>query len=497
MAFLSDTIDVSKLRYDQFNLIAAGCGTGKSHWVINHLLTDLGDVRPCDVMFVTSRSITRDQQARNSGISAFNPDIVDYWNDGGELQDHGLTIMTYDRLVKIIKDGCQNDVELLSHLKVVVFDECHTLFSDLFIGGVDSIKEWVREVIYRNGKLFIGMTATPAIIAADGKHWGIPIVKINAETVVRYRAKHLICTNFKTIPYLIGTNRLPGKTMIMCSTVADCFTLQDQMQNAAVIISPHAKGFTEEMRQIRAYIVKNESLPDFFIYTKPDGTTERRPLDVLIATSTLREGVTLREESGVRNIISCIPDELHVTQFAGRCRYDLDNLIVAQHSAYSDKDKTSAYVLKSREKFKQYIENKECAEWFNSISHLVKHDIYGVRKFFLGTDDMAFINYINRRWLVPKGVDADPYRIWKIEDKNEIIAMANKCRLFSLWPYEVSFIKVIKLLQNGLGYEVDSGRVILGGSKQTYKLVVSYDAESATYVPQFPTIAEGFDDEEE
>lgn len=497
MAFLSDTIDVSKLRYDQFNLIAAGCGTGKSHWVINHLLTDLGDVQPCDAMFVTSRSITRDQQARNANISLFNPDIVDYWNDGKELADFGLTIMTYDRLAQILQDGCGNDTELLSNLKAVVFDECHALFSDLFIDGMSNIRQWVREVIYRAGKLFIGMTATPTIIAVDGQSWGIPIVKINPEVVVRYKAKHLICTNFDTIPYLIGTNRLPGKTMIMCGTIADCFMLQSQMQNAAVIISPHKKEFTGEMRRIRAHIIKNESLPDYFNFTKPDGSVERRPLEVLIATSTLREGLTLREDSGVRNIISCIPDELHVTQFVGRCRYDLDNIVVADRPTHVDNKKISPYVLHSRRMFKQYMENKECTEWFNSISHLVKHDVYGVRKFVLGTDNITFINYINKYWLVPKGVDSTPYRIWREEDKNSIIEMAVRCKLFKLLKHEVTFIRIIKLLHNCLGYEIDSGRAVLGGERQVYKLVVSYDAEASTYVPQCPTITEGFDEDEE
>jgi len=493
MAYLSDTIDVSKLRRDQFNLIASGCGTGKSHWVMNRLLADLGDIRPCEAIFVTSRSITRDQQARNAGIDLINSDIVDYWNEGGESHDCGLTVMTYDRLANILKNGCGNDAELLQNVKVVVFDECHTLFCDLFINGIYNIQQWIREVIYRDGKMFIGLTATPAIINADGNKWGIPVANINDDVVTRYKAKHLIYTDFRSIPHLVEYKYLSGRTMIMCRTIAECFKLQDQMQNAAVLISPHNKRFTKEMRQLRNYIIKNESLPGYFDFINQDGSVEKRPLDVFIATSTLREGFNLRESSGVKNVISCISDELHITQFAGRCRYNLDNLVVAYTTAYTNKENQSPYLLQSGEKFKPYIDNKECTEWFESISHLVEHDINGVRRFFFGTDDIAFKNYINKTWLVPEGNDVARNRIWKKEDKESIAKVARQCRLFKLWPYQVTYTRVIKLMQDELGYVIKSKRANLSGSKRTYKLVISHDASAETYVPAYKTVIEGFD----
>jgi hypothetical protein len=168
-------------------------------------------------------------------------------------------------------------------------------------------------------------------------------------------------------------------------------------------------------------------------------------------------------------------------------------LVVAYTTGYTSKEKQSPYLLQSREKFKSYIDNKECTEWFASISHLVEHDIYGVRRFFVGTDDITFKSYINKNWLVPEGNDVAQNRIWKKEDKENIAKVARQCRLFKLWPHQVTYTRVIKLMQAYLGYIIVSKRAVLGGAKRTYKLVISHDASSETYVPAYTTVIEGFD----
>lgn len=107
------------------------------------------------------------------------------------------------------------------------------------------------------------------------------------------------------------------------------------------------------------------------------------------------------------------------------------------------------------------------------------------------TDATRFINYINSKWLLPKGVDVANYRIWKQEDKDEIVQMAVRCKLFTLTPREITFIKVMKLLQNCLGYEVEDGRVNIEGERRTYKLVVSFEESGITYTPAYKTVHEG------
>ena len=106
-----------------------------------------------------------------------------------------------------------------------------------------------------------------------------------------------------------------------------------------------------------------------------------------------------------------------------------------------------------------------------------------------------FINYINATWLVPSGMDKklqERYRIWKDADKASIIDMAHQCKIFALYRSEITFNRVVRLLQCCLGYSVDSGSALLDGQRKIYKLVVSYDAEAKSYPPAVPTENDGF-----
>lgn len=496
ISFISDVIDTSLITNDAFNLVAAGCGSGKTYWVINNLLKAYPDVRPCEVLFVTSRSITKNQQARNVGTTKLrrdDPKIIQFWNgreDDEEILDqYGIMLMTYDQIIEIINSGSGEQFEVMGKAKIIVLDECHVMFSDDFIEDIGLLRLWLREVVYGRRKLLIGLSATTQIINYHSDAWGVPINRLNKNVVTGYQAKRMICTDFDTIPYLISANKLPGKTIIMCHSIRQCETLAGRLSNAAVVVSPHSPSFTEEMGRIRDYIIQNESLPPTFFTA--DG--EERALEVLVSTSTLREGFNLRKSSGVRNVITCLTDELHVTQFAGRCRYSIDNLVIADTQIRSDNLKPGSYLVVSREKFKQYMNNKECVSWFNTISHLVEHDAYGTKKFVLGTDDNKFVNYINSKWLVPKGLSPDQiqhYRIWKDEDKAAIIKMANDCRLFDMFKSEVTFLRVIRLLQSSLGYDIETGRTSVSEGQQTYKLIVAFDEEKITYVPAHERINE-------
>lgn len=499
--YISDVVNPGDLKPDAFNLITAGCGSGKTYWVLNHLLQSFPDVKPYEVVFVTSRSITKEQQARNRGTEKYDGRVLLYWNDqlsndDERLIDCGIQLMTYDQMIAAIHSPAEEGSEVLHNVKIVIYDECHIMFSDEFMSGLSDLRIWTREVIYGARKLFIGLSATTKIIDYYAQSWGAPIRRINKDVATGYRAKQLICTNFDTIPYLISANKLPGKTIIMCHSIKLCRKLMSNLSNAALLVSKGADEFTPEMKRIRDYIIKYEELPSTFF----DDDGNERDLEVLVATSTLREGFNLKESSGVRNVITCMTDELHITQFVGRCRYSVDNLVVADTVIFEDNKKQDNYIQASRTQFKEYMANKSCIAWFAPIQNLVAHDVYRIKKFVLGSDDNRFVNYINGKWLVPKGINAElreKYYIWKDSDKEEIRDMAVQCKLFPFCKARTTFIAVIKLLQNCLGYEVDSGKAFFDGERTTYKLVVSYDSEAATYRPKRVTIAEGFDNNNE
>ena len=233
--------------------------------------------------------MTVDQMSQNRNTEKFsfkNVDLINYWNgiDDGNvdlLVDAGIQVMTYDKLIDILISRNIEDRVTLNNIKIIIIDECHTLFSDVFISNIEVLKVWIRDTIYLQNKIFIGLTATPNILHYYKRAWGVKVNQINKEVLIGYKAKQLICTDFYTIPYLIVTNQLKGKTLIMCKTARDCFYLQNKLANAAVLVSQHnQKYFTEEMKPIRQSIVNYGKLPDTFLHNE-----QINKLDILITTT--------------------------------------------------------------------------------------------------------------------------------------------------------------------------------------------------------------------
>jgi hypothetical protein len=334
------------------------------------------------------------------------------------------------------------------------------------------------------------MTATPGILFYHEKTWGVELNKINKNVLKGYTAKHLVCTNMETVPYLIAVNHLAGKSLIMCATVDNCFKLQKEIPDSAVLISPHNSRFTPEMESIRQTIVDEETLPDTFLaVTERDDkgkaiAYERRPLNVLIVTSTAREGFNLKPESGIKNVVCCYGDPLHITQVCGRARFDIDTLVVADTYFRGDNLDQDSYLAEQRQAFKGFLYLRNNLKWFDGISHLVDHDVYGTKRFILSSDESRFISYINTKWLVPPTInksDTDKYKIWRQEDKNEIVSVFKDCKLINIPEDFITFHKVISILTQSLGYEIESGQQRFDGSFHRYKLVVSFDEDKVNY----------------
>ena len=439
------------------------------------------DIKPYEILFVASRSLIVEQQSKVEGISKYNMNdavFIKYWNGEQDstdiLKDKGIQIMTYDKIINILSKKNIEGLETLNKVKAVIFDECHTLFSDVFIRDIEMLKVWIRDSLYTGNKIIIGLTATPTIIEYYQNEWGVSINRLNKEVLINHKVKQLHCTDFDTIPYVV-TTKLEGKTLIMCYSYKQCKRLREKIPNSFILISKSNKEFTKEMDEVRSFIIDNESLPDTFI----DNDGIKKELNVLITTSTLREGVNLRENSGVKNIVCCFSDELHITQFVGRARYSINNLIIADTYINADNMNSNAYLTKCRDSFKTFMKNKDNTSWFDSISHLIDHDIYDIKKFILNHDENKFINYINGKWLIPKGISDDieltKYKIYKDEHKEEIIKMVITCKLLKLYPSRITFNKVIDMMENNLGYAIESQRGTINKKQYTYKLIIDFD----------------------
>jgi hypothetical protein len=245
------------------------------------------------------------------------------------------------------------------------------------------------------------------------------------------------------------------------------------------------------MDEIRREIISEETLPDFYSETRDDGIVERHALNVLITTSTAREGFNLREESGVRNVICCLTDPLHVTQFAGRARYNLDKIVVADTYMPLDKFNSDSYLPMQRKLFRDFLYNKENVRWFKSVAHLVSHDVYGVKRFVLNSDENKFISYINTKWLVPMEAtkeEIEKRKIWRTDDKFEITDMFKRCKLVDASDGDITFTRVVTMLESCLGYKVNSKRQVLDNERRTYKLIVSFDEDKISYQKAIPPL---------
>lgn len=132
---------------------------------------------------------------------------------------------------------------------------------------------------------------------------------------------------------MLRDGTLQGKTIVMGDSRDRMAKMAAEVPNSAVLISQHANGYTQQMERVRETIVREGVLGP--------------KVDVLFATTTMREGVTLRPESGVRNVVTFLPDELHVSQFLGRCRFDVENLVVVYAKSVVGRSGEVPYIVPS------------------------------------------------------------------------------------------------------------------------------------------------------
>lgn len=447
------------------------------------------------MLFITSRSLIVEQQVKEDGITRFkqnNKSVVRYWNGEEDslesIVDKGIHIMTYDKIINILKTENAEGFETLSKIKIIFFDECHTIFSDGFIKDMEILKVWIRDVLYTDSKYIIGLTATPRILLFYQKEWGVSVQQLNKEIIVNYKANQLYCTNFDTLHFLLANQEIQGKTIVMCYSIDECYKLKSKIPNSFVLVSKsNNKYYMPEMNEVRDYIVEYESLPDTYLEvferdkdTKEPIKFERRNLEVLITTSTLREGVNLRECSGIKNVAISFTDELHISQWVGRCRYNIENLIVAESYIRSDNYNQKSYLAQSRNNYKEFMKDINHTKWFDSIKHLVDHDITKIRRFVLSNKEQMFTTYINTKWLVPSDASEDEinkYRIYKQKDKDEIVEKAIDCQLIDLPRSYITFNRIINFMQETLGYRIEDGRFRLKRKQYRYKLIVEFDED--------------------
>ena len=475
MTYIKDIVKQGDIIPRAFNLVDAGCGTGKTTFCTEGLFSLFPGLKPEEIVFATSRSIVANQMAQNKNVQverAYIPEDCYNKNDPdlAEISRGGISVMTYDVFAKCFAQGYGDTGRpAFCDKKVIVVDECHALLTDRFIAGIDLIISGLRMIINYTDCIVIGLTATAGIFYRYGPRLLSPVHRVCAPIPTNHPAKHLVYTRMEMLPELFSRGKLEGRSIILAPTIKDCQYLQERIPNSAILMSQGRKYtqskrdpapdvvYEKYMDDIRSRIVNSQTIPEYiYVRDHASGKQEKKKLDVLISTTTLREGFSLVEASGVRNVICCFPDDVHVTQFLGRCRYQVDCLVVAPPAKLGMQHPYKEYFDAA---MKSYDRLWKCSDatWLESVQALLAEPVANAQRFETG---------IRKQ---PKSFDAlvrdycDGHKLY-YEDLKRIQALAFEARIFGTESKRAYSIPQIKAYFMGMGYELrECGRARNGG----------------------------------
>ena len=188
----------------------------------------------------------------------------------------------------------------------------------------------------------------------------------------------------------------------------------------------------------------------------------------------MREGVNLNPGCGIKNVVCCLSDELHVKQFVGRCRFDVENLIVAHRSRVVDNQSKDSYLVQSRIAFEEFLRDESKREWFDSISDIFDGTIDDVIRIDVGEKPEDFCRMIDRTWACPEGATEEERQarmIYKEADKQSIVDYAFRCGLIEKYKSQYSLGMVLKHLEENYGYRIETRRIRVDGVQLTCKII--------------------------
>lgn len=492
MTYISEISNTFEYRLGEFNIIASGTGTGKTVYVRKHLLESFPDIKPSEVLYVTSRAMVCDQQAKEEGIARFrnsighNESIAGVWNGDADVlpdeqRDNAMWIMNYSQLGKYLDTPMLNDNEgfVFKNIRLVVFDECHSLYVDDHIVSMALVRCWVRERIWSGQTYVIGLTATPGIMQYYARMSSLRINIINEDAyLVNYKAEHLICAEYRDLLNLLTDDRLSGRTMVLVPSVEDGGRIANTCPNAFFLCSRAHRNYTDEMEAVRNYIVAHENIPEWLSDADPSirrGSRWDQKIDVLVTTSTMREGLNIREESGVKNVITCMSDDIHVIQFMGRCRYSVDNLVVASFLFSGDRNKPyRKYIQDKREEFDSLVTKKEGYEdigrsWYEAIKYYTKGTYEDIEFYSPDNKLQAFWKFVDEQISIGDGA----YMLCGTDDKNRFLNTAKRFQILDLPKSKYTFQKVKRVIDDSDDFVIEHKYRYAdnGGTKEYYYII--------------------------
>lgn len=430
---VSDLVDVDKIKEGKINMVVAGCGTGKSYFAFKTLPEKL-NVRPEEILVVTSRTITKDQQKDDKKYNIKEVKLKDLYLYYSAIENESLNnnvrrLINHERKVHICTYNYFSQYILesvvLPGIKVIIFDEIHSLLTDIMYNKT-LLNVWENIDTLIKDKTIIGMTATDIEIKENRKLRR----KLNYlldEPYYLYQVQKTFNIITKTRYMNNILNNLKGNTLYMTLSTKDALRI-GQRENTQYIISQYNKLNDTSMDTIREYIKTNKVLPD--------------NINMLVGTSCIREGFEFKEESNIKNVIIESSDPNMIIQFIGRYRGNIDNVYIV-YNYYSElkeyqNNLTHAQKIYHKE-FKSLIKNNNM-KWTKYFTNIVNKDSIEFNIIKDSNMQDSFLEYINNNWI--------DKLIYTKEDKEIIVNKATEYGLKKDKTHNHSFNSLMKYLES-------------------------------------------------
>lgn len=179
-----------------------------------------------------------------------------------------------------------------------------------------------------------------------------------------YRANQLWIVAEDDLPTMLKT--LPGRTMVLCESAEDVDKWVRKVPNSAGFMDDYEPQYQPYMQQIYDCIVEQRSIPE----TCTIGEKEHR-LQTLFCTDILCGGVEIAEHSGIRNVVTFLPEDLHALNFLGCCSYDVDNFVVVYAPEVCGRTDAHPYIQRERCRFLEFVRGRSDS-WFDTVAPVVR-----------------------------------------------------------------------------------------------------------------------------
>lgn len=330
--YLSELIEKYNLddrfEYDTVNLLYSSCGSGKTHFVLNHIFksdsTQALHGGHTGHVYVTDTDILKESVNNDYLITLAkdsNCTVDELFIDGkyGKYIPNKLYVMTYFGFAHWIKKR-----EMA--FRNIYFDEVQNLinFADAFGNEYDNILDTLPELIKTVGLTLFAMSATPDSFIEFLNDCKIPYIDIVGEHKSELRCygeKRVINYNSslvdliksikhnKILIYWVGSNE---------SLSIERDNLADAGYNVEYLVSRQNK-LSNKQNEVRDYIIKNHAFPD--------------DIDILLINSAYQTGWNLHDTNvdtfifTTTNQYKLMKDEYRI-QSRNRIRHDIDQMFI-------------------------------------------------------------------------------------------------------------------------------------------------------------------------